>query len=168
MYVYLYTHTHRVSRAKKGEPCSLAQWNWRLMLLHAWFRAQGESHPWFKRAHELFCPVWQMLGLFKNDAVQMHCSHYDAVAEECWWLVADCVLTASFLFIPHTLHATLMLAQCRQAKAYAYLEQRFKYLTLPGEILLYGNPFFCLPGSLSKPLQPILLSWHPFLHWSLG
>ena len=98
-----------------------------------------------------------MLGLFKNDAAQMLCSCYDAVAEECSWLVADCVLTASFLFIPHRLHATLMLAQLRQAKAYAYLEQFFKLLTIPGEIHLSGNPFFCLPRRLSKLLEPILL-----------
>lgn len=80
----------------------------------------------------------------------MLCSPYDAVAEECWWFVADCVLTAPFLFIPHRLHATLMLAQFRQAKAYAYLEQFFKLLTLPGEIHISRNPFFYLPRSLSK------------------
>lgn len=30
-----------------------------------------------------FCLLWQMLGPFKNDAAQMLCSPYDAVAEEC-------------------------------------------------------------------------------------
>lgn len=110
------------------------------------------------------CPVWQILGLFKNNPALMLCSRYDVVAEECWWLIADCTLTASFLFIPHRLHATLMLAQLRQAKADAYLEQCFKLSALPGEIHLSRKPFFYLPRSLSKLLEPILLS---FLSWSL-